>query len=132
MSVVVGYLPNPYGRAALAAAASEARRRGVRLVVVNATKGESLVDPAYASDAEITELERELAGSGVEVDVRRVMGADVAEQIIGAAHETTAELIVIGIRHRSQVGKMLMGSVASRVLMEAPCWVLCVKPDTTD
>lgn len=132
MSVVVGYLPNPYGRAALAAATSEARRRGVRLVVVNATKGESLVDPAYASDAEITELERELAGSGVEVDVRRVMGADVAEQIIGAAHETTAELIVIGIRHRSQVGKMLMGSVASRVLMEAPCWVLCVKPDTTD
>ena len=42
--------------------------------------------------------------------------------------EVAAEALVIGIRHRSQVGKMLMGSVATRLLMEAPCPVIAVKP----
>jgi nucleotide-binding universal stress UspA family protein len=42
--------------------------------------------------------------------------------------EVEAEAIVIGIRHRSAVGKMLMGSVAQRVLLDAPCPVIAVKP----
>ena len=45
------------------------------------------------------------------------------------AREVAAEALVIGIRHRSQVGKLLMGSVATRLLMEAPCPVVAVRPD---
>ena len=44
------------------------------------------------------------------------------------AREVAADALVIGIRHRSQVGKLLMGSVAQRVIMDAPCPVVAVKP----
>ena len=50
MTVVVGFLPNQYGKAALAEAISEAKLRGRRLVVVNATRGDALVDTHYASE----------------------------------------------------------------------------------
>ncbi len=56
------------------------------------------------------------------------MGADVPDQLITAAEDADAEMIVIGVRHRTAVGKLLMGSVAQRVILEATCPVLSVKP----
>ena len=128
MSVVVGYIPNEYGEAALTEALAEAQRRATSLVVVNATRGDSLVDKRYVGDAARTELEERLSASPVDVELRQAIGADVAEEILAVAREVGADALVIGIRHRSQVGKMLMGSVATRLLMEAPCPVVAVKP----
>ena len=39
--------------------------------------------------------------------------------------------VVVGLRHRSPVGKMLMGSVAQRILLDADVPVLSVKPGQT-
>jgi len=128
MTVVVGYIPDPYGEAALAAGIEEAERRGTDLVVVNATKGDALVDRRYVGEAGMAALEERLAGVGVSHQVRQAMGADVAEEILRAAADTEAEVIVIGLRHRTPVGKLIMGSVAQQVLLDAPCWVLAVKP----
>lgn len=128
MSVVVGFIPNEYGRAALSAAVDEARRRGVRLVVVNTTKGDALVDKRYVGEEGARTLTRELEGLGVPFEIRQTVGSDIAEEIVTAAEETDADVIVLGLRRRTQVGKMLMGSVAQSVLMNAPCWVICVKP----
>jgi nucleotide-binding universal stress UspA family protein len=128
MSVVVGYVPNEYGEAALSEALLEAQRRGTGLVVVNTTRGDSLVDKKYVGEVGRSELERRLAAAPVEVELRQTIGADVADEILDVAREVAAEAVVIGIRHRSQVGKLLMGSVATRLLMEAPCPVVAVKP----
>ena len=46
-AVVVGYVPRPEGRAALARGIAEARLRETRLVVVNATRGDALVDERF-------------------------------------------------------------------------------------
>jgi nucleotide-binding universal stress UspA family protein len=127
-TIVVGWMPNPYGRAAVAQAIVEARNRGHRLVVVNATKGDAIVDERYAGDGDLAALERELEASGVPHEIRQSMGADVGDQVLAAAEEVSASLVVIGLRRRSPVGKLLLGSVAQRILLGAGCPVLAVKP----
>ena len=128
MSVVVGYIPDEYGEAALSEALREAERRSTGVVVVNASRGDSLVDKRYVGERVRTQLEERLSAASVEVELRQLIGVDVAAEILAVVHEVAAEALVIGIRQRSQVGKMLMGSVATRLLMEAPCPVIAVKP----
>ena len=128
MSVVVGYIPNEYGEAALNEAIAEAQRRGTSVIVVNTTKGDALIDKKYVGEQGRAELDQRLSAAPVDVEVRQTIGGDTADEILDVVREVAAEALVIGIRHRSQVGKMLMGSVATRLLMEAPCPVVAVKP----
>ena len=127
-SVVVAYSADRYGEAALAHATELARRDGSRLVVVNATLGSSLVDARFAHEADINALRDRLAADGLDVVVRHDVVSDVADAVIAAAQEERATLIVVGIRHRTAVGKLLLGSVAQRIILEATCPVLAVKP----
>lgn len=53
--------------------------------------------------------------------------ASAADAVLQAAGEHEAELIVIGIRRRSPVGKALLGSAAQDILLAADCPVLGVK-----
>jgi nucleotide-binding universal stress UspA family protein len=129
MTIVAGYIPNQYGKAALAAAVSEARLRNQKLVVVNATKGDAWVDTHFASDDQVGELEAELTDLESGHEVRQTDGSDIAEQILEVVRETDASLLVIGIRHRSPIGKMFMGSTAQTLLLDSPCPVLAVKPE---
>ena len=127
-TIVVGWSPDEYGEAALARAIEEARLRGGRVVVVNATRGDALVDERFADEDQLAALATELGAAGIEVDVRRSMGADVVDQVLAVAADVAADLIVIGLRRRTPVGKLLMGSVAQRILLGAECAVLAVKP----
>jgi nucleotide-binding universal stress UspA family protein len=128
MVIVVGYVPKPEGRAALDRAIDEAKLRGGRLVVVNASRGDALVDAGYAGVQEIELVKSRLAESGVEFELRQlVRGHEPADEVVDLAEELGAELVVIGMRHRSAVGKFLLGSTAQRILMDARCPVLAVK-----
>ncbi len=128
MTIVVGYVPRPEGRAALDRALAEAVLRGQRLVVVNASRGDALVDAGYAGVQEIELVKSRLADSGVDHELRQlVRGHEPADEVVDLAEEVGAELIVIGLRRRSAVGKFLLGSTAQRILMRAPCAVLAVK-----
>ena len=61
-------------------------------------------------------------------EVRQVGGGfEPAEDLLSIAEASSAELIVIGLRRRSPVGKLILGSNAQRVLLDAPCPVLAVK-----
>jgi nucleotide-binding universal stress UspA family protein len=128
MSVVVGYVPNGEGESALRHGVAEARSRQTRLVVVNTSRGDATVDQRYVDDEQLAELRRRLSDAGVQHDiVHATRGRDASEEILTAADEHRAELLVIGIRRRTPVGKLLMGSTAQRVLLEADCPVLAVK-----
>jgi nucleotide-binding universal stress UspA family protein len=129
-TIVVGYVPKPEGKAALRRAAEEAKLRGSRLVVVNSHRGgrEFDRDDAIESEAQLQEVKAELEAHGVEHEVRQlVRGMDPAEDLVNVSSEVGAELIVIGLRRRSPVGKLILGSNAQRVLLDAPCPVLAVK-----
>jgi nucleotide-binding universal stress UspA family protein len=127
--VVVAYTPRADGRAALHRAVEEARLRGLRLVVVNASRGDALVDPAFAPPEDVAELRTLLDDTGLPHEIRQQpSGHEPAEQVVDIADEVGAELIVIGMRRRSAVGKLLLGSTAQRILLDARCPVLAVKP----
>ena len=129
-TIVVGYVPKPEGKAALRRAAEEAKLRDSRLVVVNSHRGgrEFDRDDAIESEAQLQEVKSELALHGVDHDVRQlVRGMDPAEDLVNVANEVSAEMIVIGLRRRTPVGKLIMGSNAQRILLDASCPVLAVK-----
>jgi nucleotide-binding universal stress UspA family protein len=132
MSVVVAYSPDVYGKAALSYGATEASRRGEKLIVVNDTRGEAYVDRRLAKESELDALRAELSRLDVETEVRQDVVADVAEAVLQISDESAATLIVVGVRPRTPVGKLLLGSVAQRIILDATCPVLAVKPDGVD
>jgi nucleotide-binding universal stress UspA family protein len=130
MTIVVGYLPSPEGEAALSAALAEARLRDQPLHVLNTARGDALVDPRFLSEAGVEELRTRLDASGVVYEIdQKVRGHEAADEVVEAADRVGASLIVIGIRRRSPTGKLLTGSQAQRILLDANCPVLAVKAD---
>ena len=127
-AVVVGYVPSPEGQAALEQGIEEARLRGARLVVVNSSRGDALVDERFLQGAHVEELQARLAALDLPAELRQQSsGRDVAEELDLVASEVGAVLIVIGLRRRSQVGKLILGSAASRILLTVHHPVLAVK-----
>jgi nucleotide-binding universal stress UspA family protein len=128
MTVLVGYVPSPEGEAALRAGIDEARLRGEKLLVVNTSRGDAYVDPRFAQEPDLAHVREELAAQGLEFDIRQVLGGgDAAEEIIELAEQADVSLVVIGLRRRSAVGKLILGSAAQQILMGAGCPVLAVK-----
>jgi nucleotide-binding universal stress UspA family protein len=129
-TIVVGYVERPEGRAALTAAISEAKLRNASIVVVASSRGGAALDreAAVELDTAMDEVHQELNESGVAHEIRTlVRGNDPATDLIAVAEELDALLIVIGLRRRSPVGKLIMGSSAQSVLLDATCPVLAVK-----
>jgi len=122
--IVVGYVPKPEGHAALRHAADEARLRSARLVVVDVQRD----TPAPLPDDEVRTVTAQLDHAGVAHEVRPAdPTVEPAEQLIAIAEQDDAALIVIGLRRRSRVGKLILGSNAQRILLDASCPVLAVK-----
>jgi nucleotide-binding universal stress UspA family protein len=128
MTVVVGYIPTREGEVALARAVEEARKDGSTLVVVNSSRGDAPVDQRFLLDDELDQLRAKLDAEGVaHTVVQSVRGRDAAEEVIDAVEQHEADLVVIGLRRRTAVGKLILGSTAQRILLGAPCPVLAVK-----
>lgn len=128
--IVVGYVPKPEGDAALRLAAEEAKLRNSSLVVVDSHRRGREFGREEAAEVEtrLDDLHDQLDTAGVEHQVRQlVRGVDPAEDLVNVAREVSAELIIIGLRRRSPVGKLILGSNAQRILLDAPCPVLAVK-----
>jgi nucleotide-binding universal stress UspA family protein len=129
VTVLVGYVPTPEGDAAFAAGLAEAGLRGEDLVVLNSPRGGAPVSADVASPEVVARLTAEASRAGVTLTVRQDAHAgDLAEEVVRVADELAVSVIVIGIRRRSAVGKLLLGSSAQRILLDANRPVLAVKP----
>jgi len=125
MTVVVGYVRTDEGEAALAAALGMLAE-GEKLVVVHKAEPTELEGHSAEQDADA--LHAELVERGVTPDVVTLFAGDEpADVIVSQAEQKEARLIVIGLRRRSPVGKIILGSTAQAVLFNAPCPVLSVR-----
>lgn len=129
MTIVVGYRPNEFGDAALDHAIARAQASNSRLVVVNVSRDQAMEDPDFVRGFELGELRLKLGNARLAgYDITQPLGVDTAGLILKVVADEGAGLLVIGLRHRSAVGKFLMGSVAQQILMDATVPVLSVKP----
>jgi len=117
-----------------------------RLVVAYA---QSFSPPPYFTEGQVGEFERQFhdAFQGAEAALRRFVDAELdaeaasatevriveampVDGILKLAREIKADLIVMGTHGRSGVNRLMLGSVAERVLRESEIPVLTVRGDT--
>ncbi len=67
----------------------------------------------------------------ITVEHRLVVG-DAATEILREGQETKCDVIILGTHGRTGLGRLLMGSVAEKVVRRAPCPVLTVKMPPTE
>jgi nucleotide-binding universal stress UspA family protein len=128
MTILVAYVPRPEGQAALDKGIEIARRRNERLVVVNASPGGSKDDPSRAAAYDFERVEQMLADTGIDAEAKQfIRGKSAVEEIEALVESLQVSLLVIGLRRRSPVGKLVMGSVAQELLLSVSCPVLAVK-----
>ena len=128
MTVVVGYVPDALGLAALSHGIEQARTTGRRLVVVNTGHVGNYNHPSFAEPQDLDVMRSQLSDLGLEHEVvQPTNGLSAAEEILATASAEQATLVVIGVRKRTALGKMIAGSTAQAVLLDATCPVLAVK-----
>ncbi|MCZ2839188.1 universal stress protein [Modestobacter sp. VKM Ac-2985] len=132
MTICVAFSSSPEGVAALALAVRESRLRRAPLVALATAKQERFDDDHDHEGDEHAlhrEIERRLAELRLDDDPEtqvRVIddGGDAAEAIIDLAASVDAELLVLGVKRRSPMGKLLTGSTAQRIILDSPIPVL--------
>ena len=128
MTILVAYVPRPEGQAALDKGIEIATRNKEDLMVVNATPGGPAGEPSMANVQDVERVEKVLARSGINATFKQfVRGKSAIEEIQDMVDSLPVSLVIIGLRKRSPVGKLLLGSVAQEILLTVPCPVTAVK-----
>lgn len=98
---------------------------GVREAARDA-RDETEMEARVSYDRLASEAARELRVAGLHATAE-VRSGDPAEQVVEAARDAEADLVVLGTRGRGGLGRVLLGSVARAVLLSAPCSVLVAR-----
>lgn len=134
MRILVGYTRTELGLAVVQHAIEEARLRDAELLILNTLRGGGPADEDEAENyrRDLQQLTEDLAETGIQHRVLDyTVGDSLAEDLLAAARKNEVDLLVIGLRRRSPVGKLVMGSTAQELLLNADCPVLAVKLPTS-
>ena len=130
MNILVGYDGSKVAGDALKLARKQAKAFDAKVFVVTSMVGGPEVT---REEFERAEKDLEFAKTGfrkeeIPCEARlSVRGLEAGEDLVQFAEENNIDLIVVGIRRRSRVQKLVFGSNAQYVILEAPCPVLTVK-----
>jgi hypothetical protein len=141
-NIVVATDGSKYSVAAASEALGLAKRNGSALTIISVVPSElltptdidfTITQREHIAEKEMHEAEKSAkavkeAAQKEGVSVRAfVLSGRPADAIIETAQEKKADLIVLGSHGRTGVERLLMGSVAERVIVLASCPVLVVK-----
>lgn len=129
MTIVVGYAPSTQGRAALGAGIRYAARTGEPLLVAAHQHAVPGTGTTAATEEEVLAAVEDLGGSTEGVTVQRGEDREIGEFVLSVVEESSASLVVIGLRRKSPIGKLNLGASARKIVLGAPCPVLAVKDD---
>ena len=128
MTILVAYVARPEGRAALEKGIEIAKRRNEHLLVVNASPGGGKDDPSALDVQDYERVQQLLDHAGIGAEIKQfVRGKSVVEEIEALVVSLNASLLIIGLRKRSAIGKLIMGSVAQELLLSISCPILAIK-----
>ena len=128
MTILVAYVPRPEGQAALDKGIEIAKHRNEHLVVVNASPGGTAEDPAFADVQDYERVQEILENTGLTTEFKQyVRGKNAVQEIEALVESLQVSMLIIGLRKRSPVGKLILGSVAQELLLSVSCPVLAVK-----
>ncbi len=128
MTILVAYVSRPEGQAALDKAIEMSKERNERLLIVNASPGGQQEDASRTPAYEVEQIEERITKQGINAEFKQfVRGKSAVEEINDLVDAHDISVLVIGLRKRTAVGKLIMGSVAQEILMTVSCPVLCIK-----
>jgi nucleotide-binding universal stress UspA family protein len=131
VTIVVPVVDSPAGHRALALAKERVRAEGGEVLLVgvaSVTVDDRLGEHVHAVEGYLERLETELKGEGISCRSEWYVGESLGQAVLVVAREQNADLIVLGLRNRSSLGKALLGSFEHEILLEAPCPVLSLSP----
>ena len=129
MTILIGFVPTPAGEAALSAGLSEAARSGEDVVILNSPRRGATVDADLIGDDLAEDLLAQAAAREVSARIDQAEhGSDIVDTFEALVESSNARMVVLGLRRRSPVGKLVLGSDAQRLLLELEVPILAVKP----
>lgn len=130
MTILVAYVPRPEGQTALDKSIELAKERNEYLIVVNVTSGGVAEDFSHADAQDVERVEQLLSVSGIKSEFKQFVGSkNPVEELENLVSSRQVSMLIIGLRKRTAIGKMIMGSMAHEILMTISCPILAVKAE---
>jgi nucleotide-binding universal stress UspA family protein len=130
MKILVGYDYSTVTQEVLALAKQQAQAFNAEVYLLRSLEQnqEQQRDTIQQAEQNLDHVRREFTTMGLACDTHvKVSALSAGEHIVQFAEQNSIDLIVIGVRRRSKVGKLLFGSNAQLIILTAPCPVLTVK-----
>lgn len=130
MKIMIGYDGSNSAKEALRTAKKHAQAFGASVeVVTSMEKGtENQQRDIEAAEQGLEWAKTVFSEAGINCQTHLLIrGLDAGEDIVEFAKENDVDQIVVGVKRRSKVGKLLMGSTAQFIILQSHCPVLTVK-----
>ncbi len=130
MKILVGYEKSAVAEEALALAKKHAKAFDAKVYLITSlTRSHELqLEDIQKSEGELKNLRTQFTKEGIACETHAIVSAVTpGEDLVQFATDNEIDEIVIGVRRRSKVGKLLFGSNAQYIILQAPCPVVAVK-----
>ena len=130
MKILVGYDRSAVAKDALDLAKKHAKAFDAKVYLLTslARSHELQLEDIQKSEHELENLRTQFTAEGIACETHAIVSANSpGEDVVQFATENEIDEIVIGVRRRSKVGKLLFGSNAQYIILQAECPVVAVK-----